>query len=265
MPMRQFASGLLLSLALAFPTLAPAIAADGVIASHSEAINKAGRQRMLTQRIVKSYCQLLLEVDLEKSGEQLKGAMTLYEKQLAELKQFAGDPAVQKELAAAEKLWQAFAGAAAGAPSPAGLEALRKYDDPVLQASHHVVELLEKGATTHVGHLVNIAGRQRMISQRIAKFYMLRTLGDASNETEQGMNKAAQEFRVALDELLSADQNTPEIQKSLEGVKTQWSVFEAAFRLDKGEYAPLMIARYSEKILVSMNEITGLYEKLAAR
>ena len=41
----------------------------------ASAINKAGRQRMLTQRIVKAYCQIGLDVRAEEARVQLDKAM----------------------------------------------------------------------------------------------------------------------------------------------------------------------------------------------
>ena len=53
------------------------------------AINNAGRQRMLSQRIVKAYCQVGLDLQIESSKRDLQESVTLFENQLAELKQYA--------------------------------------------------------------------------------------------------------------------------------------------------------------------------------
>ena len=58
------------------------------ITSISSAINKAGRQRMLTQRMVKSYSMIGISVQYVAANEQLSKAIDLFELQLSELKAY---------------------------------------------------------------------------------------------------------------------------------------------------------------------------------
>lgn len=228
----------------------------------SEAINQAGRQRMLTQRIVKAYAQELLDVQPVEAHQQRENAIVLYEKQLSALKLFAPNNTVRDALNLVITLWGDFKKTASGEISHEGLERLHALNDEVLQASHQVVLRLTELSSNSVGHLVNIAGRQRMLSQRIAKFYMLRSSGLDTEEVRQSQNQAVREFTSALDELSSAPENTLEINKALKEIRRQWSIFEASFRLHDGNYVPLLIALSSEKVLKGMNEITGMYAQL---
>ena len=53
--------------------------------NYGAAIDAAGRQRMLSQRIVKAYCQIGLKVVPEVSRSQLTGAVRRFDAQLVEL------------------------------------------------------------------------------------------------------------------------------------------------------------------------------------
>ncbi|HEY0719839.1 MAG TPA: type IV pili methyl-accepting chemotaxis transducer N-terminal domain-containing protein [Gammaproteobacteria bacterium] len=227
--------------------------------SLSVAIDKAGRQRMLTQRIIKAYSQELLEVEPQQSQQQREQAIALLDQQLDELKQFAPTDKVRNALGVVDALWIPFKKRASSKVSRAGLESLSTSSDEVLAASHRVVLLLEDLSTNNLGHLVNIAGRQRMLSQRIAKLYMLRSLGISDDAVVMALDKASSEFRTALHELETAHENTPQISAELADVKRNWSVFESSFRLRDGNYTPFLIARYSERVLSGMNKITGMY------
>lgn len=235
----------------------------GVIKNYSSAINKAGRQRMLTQRIVKAYSMVGLDVQTDAANEQLLMSVELFEKQLYELKKFSKDNVTRKNLAKVELLWKPFKNIALDKVTKKGVKELVKRDEALLKAAHQVVLSLQKKANSKLARLVNVSGRQRMLSQRIAKFYMLAAWRINGGSSINYMHQAGDEFSIALDELLTSKVNTKEIKSSLEDVKTQWSIFERSFRMRKSNFIPLLIAMSSEKILASMNKVTGLYDKLA--
>ncbi len=237
-------------------------AAPPQINTLSEAINQAGRQRMLTQRIVKAYAQELLDVQPVEARRQRESAIALYERQLQALKSYAPNSTVKNSLQQADKLWQEFRAAASGEVSRERMVKLPTLSDQVLHASHQIVLHLTALSSNSVGHLVNIAGRQRMLSQRIAKFYMLRSSGLNTDRIRQAQDQAVQEFTTALNELGAAPENTSAIRQALQEIHRQWRIFEAGFRLNEGDFIPLLIAISSEKVLKGMNDITGMYAQL---
>ncbi len=242
--------------------------ASAEIATLGSAINKAGRQRMLTQRIVKAYCLVGLDVQASRHRKQLKNAVALFEEQLKELKGYAQDPATQEALSQVELLWQPFKKSVSGDVNREGALKLLEQDDALLASAHEVVLLLEKQSTTPAGRLVNLAGRQRMLSQRLAKFYMARAWDIRIPEMQERMQKAASEFEDALNtELVTAASNTTAIQKELQKATKQWDLYKKGLKLeqDSGDYIPVIMAATSENLLKLMNKITGMYEQLPAQ
>jgi len=233
-----------------------------VIKTYASAINKAGHQRMLSQRIVKAYTMVGLDVQADEANEQLLLSVELFEEQLAELKHFSKNKRTKNSLAKVEALWTPFRNVAIGKVSKNGVKKLSAMDNNLLKATHQVVLTLEKIANSKLGKIVNKSGRQRMLSQRIAKYYMLTAWGVNTDKSHKLMQISGNEFSTALNELSSSKINTKEINEALEETKTQWSIFERSFRLKKGRFIPLLIAMSSEKILTSMNKVTGMYDKL---
>lgn len=235
------------------------------ITTLSSAINKAGRQRMLTQRMVKSYALVGIGVQQELAQQQLEAAIKLFDTQLSELKAFAPTDKIRKSLAQVDELWKPFKAILMQPNSRINAEVLLETNDDLLRAAHKVVLQLQDESGTSFGRLVNISGRQRMLSQRVAKFYMLRAWGFKNAEILSEAERAKNEFKGALAELMDAPENTTALKKELLEAKKQWELLEHGLERDNEKLVPLIVAMTSEKVLVKMNEITGMYEALSAR
>ncbi|HEC07094.1 MAG TPA: hypothetical protein ENJ12_09590 [Thiolapillus brandeum] len=258
---------LLLLLTCIFPlifvgSIAAAPAAGKSSLTMGDAINKAGRQRMLSQRIVKAYALVGQKVMLS-ANIQLRDSIKLFEKQLAELTDFAATDEERKTIAEVAALWKKYKALATAKPSKDKAEELAVMSDKVLKKSHQFVLLLQERSGTNAGKLVNISGRQRMLSQRIGKFYVLRSWGLDNPEYKAGQDKAVVEFTDALHLLQNAPENTSEIDDALAKVEKDWNTFKISKQLKGGNYIPSLVVRSLDKILGQMNYITALYANIA--
>ncbi|MCW8881606.1 MAG: type IV pili methyl-accepting chemotaxis transducer N-terminal domain-containing protein [Sedimenticola sp.] len=228
----------------------------------SEAINKAGRQRMLTQRIVKSYLQMGQDVRYRVASKHLKESVALFELQLSQLKAFTKDPETQRGLELVEKLWIPVKTIATGPVEREQAQALRESAEKLLVAAHQVVLMLADQSGTNQGHLVNIAGRQRMLTQRMGNLYMMMSWKFEDESYKQDYKTATEEFEKALQELNNANENTQPIQAILTQVNQNWDMYKLSNRMGNDEYVPGLVARMLDKILEQMNDVTGLYAAL---
>jgi len=84
----------------------------------NEAINKAGRQRMLSQRMAKAYCEAGLGVEAERSKKILEQSVALFDKQLLELRTFAPTPEIKDAYAKLEQTWTPYRQLLSSGPQP---------------------------------------------------------------------------------------------------------------------------------------------------
>ena len=233
----------------------------------NDAINKAGRQRMLSQRMAKSYLAEGEGVVPELARRTLTGSVALFERQLGELKAFAPQPEIRATYTKLEDVWSVYKTALTGAaPAKAQAETVLELAGKVLALANQGTVQLEKTSNKPVGHLVNVSGRQRMLSQRMAALYLSTSWGVQATASAAEMNKARGEFVAAHELLKKAPEATPAIKAELQLAEMQFSFFDAALRTmqagapDLGHMTNVFTT--SERILQVMDSVTGLYSKL---
>jgi hypothetical protein len=244
-----------------------ALPAQAQINSLNEAINKAGRQRMLSQRMAKAWLALGQGIEVKRAEKVLYDSMALFDRQFVELKAYAPTPETKVTYAAQEACWADYKAALVGnVPDRSAAPLLLSLDAKVLKLAHQGTVQLEQFSGRAAGKLVNVAGRQRMLSQRTAKFYLSQRWGANVPEAAKELSTARQEFKSALKLLDEAPQATTNIRDLLHLAEQQWVFFENALnRLsdDSGaERRATEVFATSENILQVMDQVTGLYAQL---
>lgn len=227
------------------------------------AVNMAGRQRMLSQRMTKAWLMLGRGVLPGRARSILQQSARLFDHQMTALATLA----INDELKAAQsevlEIWQPHREVLESEPDTARARDLFESSEALLASAQQLTLAHERAAATPHGRLVNLVGRERMLSQRMAMLFLFHQWGIRAATSRAGITRACTEFDAALAELL-ADAPSSEIRLQLETVSRHWGLLQAALAVpDDGasRRRAAVVSSTSENLLRQVEAAVSLYEK----
>lgn len=221
------------------------------------AIDLAGQQRMLSQRIVKSWCQIGLNVLPELSKSQLDDAVRRFETNLAALDGAAATPEAQNALAGLRAAWTPLRGAIGGVIRQQDAAQLDSRAEDVLMAAERLVRILQEQSASPTSRWAGLADRQRMLSQRLVKIYMLQQWGADSAALREEMARVQNEFAGALASLQQGADRA-DLKSELDNLALQWEWLHTVLATEGAESFRLIMAEGGEAVLQLADQIVLL-------
>ncbi len=243
-------------------------------------INIAGRQRMLTQRISKLAIECAYKLQNNSCLDMLKD-VEIYNKTLRAFKK--GNQNMQidaikstkakKQIKEIDKTWKPFvmnviSFVKSGGNNKSSLEFILNNNIKLLKESNKLVKILQKEEFKNLTevekmilHIVNIAGKERMLSQKMTKEYLEYHFLNKKEEKEQ-MIDSINRFDTILDILLNGNNKLRvpkvtnlKIKKQLILVKNIWIKLKPYYLKEHIEEKKLKLLLKANPILLSkMNE-----------
>lgn len=251
------------------------------------AINLAGKQRMLTQKMSKESLQVFLGEDIDGSKKDLEISKNLFDKTLKGL--INGDsslaieridnPRIIKQLKFVQKLWYEFQqNIDSILLNPENqkniISEIDRTNIKLLKEMNRAVKIYEttafnKDENPILSKLINIAGRQRMLTQKMVKEFLFVKAGINVNSNKANLAKTINLFDSTLESLINGNQESSipkapskEISLKLQEVKALWEPFKLAISQTPSEESVKFILNSNMELLKQMNAAVGLYSKI---
>ncbi len=228
-------------------------------------IDIAGQQRMLSQRIVKAYLMIAADINATEAKKQVNESIVLFETNLIYLIKNSPNINVNANISRLKNRWSdfksvAYAPVVEGSPS----EFLTMGNELLTMCQSVVDELLAYTEEEESSEIIDMSGKQRLLSQQIAKYYIAYYIGMQSNTVVRSFNEAKKEYGEVLVKLMEFERNSDSINRKLKKVKSQWLFTKKEFDKfpNQTKLYPFIVSITTDSMLKKMNEITQEYVKL---
>ena len=277
----------------------PVMAEGPTSAEYGVVLNLSGKQRMLTQKMSKEIMLIALNVNNDKNLENLSNTSGLFDKTLKGLRNGDTDLGlpvtssnrILRQLDKIDTLWTAFYPKVqevltSKAVTKDQVDFVAKNNLPLLKNMNKAVGLYEKDAKKSglkadpgLAATINLAGKQRMLTQKMSKEFLLVAYGYDVENNKLSLLETYTLFERTLKGLLDGDETlgipgtkVPEIRAQLAVVSDLWIKFKPIVEMGADYKTKTILsdkvtqlADTNLPLLKNMNKAVGMYEKEAAK
>ncbi|HEY1396444.1 type IV pili methyl-accepting chemotaxis transducer N-terminal domain-containing protein [Roseateles sp.] len=230
----------------------------------AEAVNLAGQQRMLSQRLLKLMAQRAAGIEVKRAKALQDESCVRVNANLARLPALVTGlpPSTGAPIQLVDPVidaWHRLEPLLIGKPATEALAAADAAAQDLLTHSDALATALAASGGGKPLHVVNVCGRQRMLSQQLAKEALLADLLPGRDPVV--LLDSLDRFAAGLAELESSPLSSDAIRALLAEVGAEWLRLMRSVRVTHGREAAEGLARSSEVMLDRLELLTVHYQQ----
>ena len=221
----------LLPLALLMPSFAFA-----ETVSNAEAEYMSGSLCTLSQRMAKDYLAIGADIRQEKAQRDLDETVATFEQRFQLLMDYTESHNLNREFKTLADTWLKYRTDVIGKPEKEAAKVLIKDSEQLLKACNQVVAAITKQSGSAVAPLIALSEQETTLAQKIARDYFALYWHVDDANLKSDFQQSVKYFDDNLKKLITANQNSAEIQTLLSKVESQWkfwSTKKQALRYDQ--------------------------------
>lgn len=224
-------------------------ATTGTDAEWTAAVERAAYQRALSQRVAKAYLMLALGVEPALARRILDETGATFERHLGQLRAAPPSAEAARLLAQMAERWADCRRLLQQPPSREGGDALYRASDALQEAAHRVVLAYEQARPGQALRGVLQGGRLRMLSERMAKFWLYQRWGLHAEPAKMELHLARAHFTALM---LQVDRLGlgPGVATAVAGLRSSWAAYERLL-LAEGDTSAAALVQHSETNLAA--------------
>ena len=250
--------------------------------SDGTALNIAGKQRMLVERVAKDFVYKSLNLQREKAIKEQTTSTILFEEHLNILNNYAVNEAIKQKIALASKSWQEFKQVLDyKVMNQQNATYVFQESDKLLKLCDDVVnaimiQIISKKSSLDKSPLrkeliashTNSSGKMRMLIQRTALYYICYYQGITQRPHEEELVNTVDFIQFSLKEIKHSPINEEEVNIAISGVETEWKTFVDAFQKEQKfdfsnkSITPENMFDLSNRLVNKIDKVTLAYAKM---
>jgi len=221
--------------------------------SNTELISVISEQRGLTQKFLKNYSMIGMNLGFRNPKESLEKEIKIFDENLIILSKSNKNNKIKKMLRKINTIWKDEKKVLIKSVSKNKIKQLFAQNNKLLKEFNSVMKELNKIS------IINISSKQEMLSQKIMALYVINGSKGLNFKVKKELNKTLKVFKKALTSLKKSSLNSATTRKKLLRVSRYFAFIKMQISLKSVGFTPSLVHRKTDIILELMKSITAEY------